>query len=94
MADVQVTSPKYSVNWQDALKGALIAVLMAVLTPLEELLRTGAKIDWTLIGGVAITAFLSYMVKQFFTDAKVQKTIPNDQVAEVKQASSVDLVVK
>jgi hypothetical protein len=94
MADVQVTSPKYSLNWQDALKGAVVAVIMAVLTPIEEFLRIGAKIDWALIGGVAVSAFIAYMVKNFFTPAAIQKSITNEEVAEIKEAKSVDLVVK
>ena len=94
MADVQVTSKQYSVNWKDILKGALVAVGMVILTPVEEALRTGGKIDWTIVGGAAVTAFVTYLVKNFFTPAAVQKTIPNDQVADIKQAGSVDLVVK
>jgi len=94
MADVQVTSPKYSVNWQDVLKGAVVAVIMAAMTTIEQAISAGVKIDWALVGSVSAGALIAYLTKNFFTPATVQKTIPNDQVADVKQASGVDLVIK
>lgn len=94
MADVKVTSAQYSLNWLDVLKGAIIAVVMVVLTPIEEALRTGGKVDWTVVGGAAASAFFAYLVKNFFTPATVQKTISNSEVADVKAANSVNLVIK
>lgn len=94
MADVQVTSPKYSINWQDVLKGAVVAVIMAVMTTIEQAISAGVKIDWKVVGGVAVGALVAYLTKNFFTPAAVQKTITNDEVADVKAAGRVDLVVK
>lgn len=94
MADVQVTSPKYSINWHDVIQGGIIAVIMAVMTTIEEAVNAGSKIDWTVVGGVAVGALVSYLAKKFFTGATVVKPVANDQVAEIKAANKVDLVVK
>ncbi len=95
MADVQVTSKQYSLNWQDVLKGAIVAVIMAVVTTVEESLRTGAKIDWAMVGSIAIGTLVSYLAKNFFTGATVQKPVTSEEVTALKAGDSkVELVAK
>ncbi len=66
-------------NWYDLAKGALVAVLFAVVTALMPILSahtlpTGD--DWKLIGTGAAAAFLSYVMKNLFSnsDGTVLKT--------------------
>lgn len=67
-----------SINWSDAIKGLVIAVLTAVLTGLLKIFETGALptlADLQTIGIIAITAGLSYILKNLLTnsDGKMMK---------------------
>lgn len=96
MADVQVTSGKLSLNWQDIFKGAIVAVIMAAMTTIEQAISAGVKIDWALVGSVSAGTLVAYLAKNFFTGATVQKAIPNAAVADTKAAiaDGADVVIK
>jgi len=60
-------------NWRDFAKGAFMAVLAAVITPILAAANTGdfgalTTLDWAEIGKTAFTVFLAYIGKQLFTD--------------------------
>ena len=58
-------------NAQDFIKGAIIAVLGAVMPVIESVISTGSfQFDWKLIGTVALSAFVAYMTKNLFTNSK------------------------
>lgn len=63
-------SPFLSLNKSDALKGAIVAVIAAVLTWLASAvnqpgfqLSDFATIDWLQVGQIAITTLLAYLAK-------------------------------
>lgn len=67
-----VTSPKFSLNWRDLLKGLGLSVGTAVLNIVLDSLNAGdLNFDWKKIGTVAITVAVAYLVKNFFTPAMV-----------------------
>jgi len=58
---------------RDFLKGLIMAVIASVITFLVNELQTGSSIDVVLlkrIGITAVIAFLSYILKNFFTNSK------------------------
>ena len=71
MAEVKTTSKTFTLDWKDAGKGLLVAVVSAVLTAIYESLEQGEiKFDWKHIGIVAATTAASYLLKNFFTPAQ------------------------
>lgn len=71
MAQVVTTSTSSStLGVTDILKGALLAVISAVLTVLENSLAQGTlTFNWQAIGIVAATTAVSYLLKNLFTPA-------------------------
>lgn len=66
------TSPLFTINWQDALKGFIVAAISAPLTIITISLDAGTfTLDWKKIGIMALTAGLSYIVKNFLTPQTV-----------------------
>ena len=64
-----------NLNWADFGKGALVAVLTAVLATLTTLLQTGTLFDKAslpVIGTAALTAFVAYLAKNLFTNSQGQ----------------------
>lgn len=58
----------FRLDWKDLIKGAVVSILSAVLTLVLDLLKAGGELDWRTIGTVAITAFISYLLKNLVTD--------------------------
>ena len=63
-----MNNPMFSVSLRDVAVGALLAVSGAVLVSLQGALSSGAEIDWNLVLKVAEGAFVSYIIKNFFSD--------------------------
>jgi len=70
------TSKQFTINWADAGKGLLMAVITSVLTVIYETVQAGTlTFDWKKIGIVATTSAVGYLIKNFFTpSATVTKT--------------------
>lgn len=69
------TSSIFSINWQDAIKGFIVAAISAPLTLIYTSLDAGTfTLDWKKIGLIAATAGLSYIVKNFLTPSTVVST--------------------
>ncbi len=69
----------FKLNLRDFLKGAIVAVITAVITFLIDALQTGASIDIELLKRVGITsaiAFLSYLLKNLFTNSEDKFATP------------------
>ena len=65
----------FALNWNDFLKGAIVAVLTAVLATLTTLLQTGVLFDkgsLPVIGTAALTAFIAYLAKNLLTNSQGQ----------------------
>ena len=62
-----------NLNLADFGKGLLLAVLTSVLTIIYTTIQTGSLlIDWKLVGTTALTAGLSYVIKNLFTNSDGQ----------------------
>lgn len=63
-------------NARDFFKGMIIAIIAAVITFLTNELQAGTTIDLKRIGITALIAFLSYLVKNLFTNSKDEILTP------------------
>jgi hypothetical protein len=64
-----------NLNLKDFGKGAIVAVLTAVLATLTTLLQTGVLFDKAslpVIGTAALSAFIAYLAKNLFTNSQGQ----------------------
>lgn len=52
----------------DWIKGAIVSVLVAILTYIQQLLTDGGHISIKMILTTSITALIGYMIKQLMTD--------------------------
>lgn len=62
-----------NLNWGDALKGLIVAVLTSVFATVTTLIQTGKLFDKTslpIIATAALTGFLGYLSKQFLTNSE------------------------
>lgn len=57
-----------SLNIRDIMHGILVSVGTAILTTLLQMISARSEIDLKEIGLVAISAFLTYLLKQFGSD--------------------------
>jgi hypothetical protein len=65
------TSSLFSLDFKDLGKGLLVAVGGAVIAAIETSIQAGSlTFNWKAIGGVALAAGLSYLVKNLFTPAQ------------------------
>ena len=71
------TSSIFAINYQDLLKGLLVAILGAVVTVVQSSLDAGnLKFNWHAIGVTALSAGLGYLIKNFLTPAQIVKSVP------------------
>lgn len=59
----------FSLGWNDAVKGLVMAVLGAVISYVYNSLGTG-PVDWNQVLQVAIASGLGYIIKNYFTDSE------------------------
>ncbi len=73
MANVRL-SKRFTLQWVDTLRGALLAALSSALTLLYELIGKD-PINWINVRNVAAVAFIGYLIKNFAVEpAKVTVT--------------------
>jgi hypothetical protein len=66
------TSPLYRLNLQDVGKGLIIAITGGFISAISVSLSAGSlTFNWKQIGMTALAAGLAYLVKNFFTPAKL-----------------------
>lgn len=89
----QTTSKQFTLNTRDILRGLLVAVLSPVFTILLTSLDKGElTFNWKVIGAVALSAALSYVLKNFLSPGTV--VIEDEKVAEaVKEGTSKVTVI-
>ena len=82
MAQQVVTSKKYSINWQDILKGLLIGTLTPVIVIIQASLESGSlAFNWHQIGMAAVAGFVAYIVKNFLTPQQIiTKAVNSDGI--------------
>jgi uncharacterized MnhB-related membrane protein len=95
MAQTTTTSSgQFSLNYKDLLKGLVLAVISAVLTALLPLLQAGDfKLNWALIGTVAATTAVSYLLKNFFQAPTVIIENPSKSVVEAVKNDEAEIKV-
>lgn len=87
------TSKQFSVNMIDIMKGLAVAVLTPVFSLMLTSLEAGSfTFDWKIIGTVAASSFLAYILKNFLTPARIVIT-DKDQVEAVKEGDAKVQVV-
>lgn len=59
----------FKLDWRDLVKGAVVSVFTTVITVVLDALNTGVSLDWKAIGTIALSAFLSYLLKNLGTDS-------------------------
>lgn len=65
------TSKQFWLNYKDLLKGLLVATITAPITVIYTSVQAGTfTLDWKAIGLLALSGFLSYIVKNFLTPAQ------------------------
>jgi hypothetical protein len=58
----------FSLDWKDALKGLLMAVLTPVFVVVQQSLNAGTLVfDWSTILVAALAGGVAYLTKNFFT---------------------------
>lgn len=81
----QTTSKQFSVNMIDIIKGLAVAVLTPVFSIMLVSLEAGSfTFDWKIIGTVAASAFLSYILKNFLSAPRITIT-DKETVQAVKE---------
>lgn len=81
----QTTSKQFSVNMIDILKGLAVAVLTPVFSIMMVSLEAGSlTFDWKIIGTVAISSAMAYILKNFLTPARIVIT-DKETVEAVKE---------
>jgi hypothetical protein len=69
-----VTSKKFTLDWRDAAKGFVMAIITAVLMAVETSLEAGEiEINYKKIGVAGSLAAVAYLLKNFFTPAEIKK---------------------
>jgi hypothetical protein len=70
---VVVTSRKYTLNWLDAGKGLVMAILTAVLMAIESSLEAGEiEINYKKVAVAGSLAAIAYLLKNFFTPSEIK----------------------
>lgn len=81
MATVRL-SKKFTLDIPDFVRGAILSALTAGLTIVQQSLEAGQlKFNWTVIGTASISAFVAYLMKNYFEPAKVITTADTNQKA-------------
>ena len=92
MANVRL-SKKFTLQVPDFVRGAILSALTAGLTIVQSSLDAGQlKFNWHLIGMASISAFVAYLMKNYFEPAKVIVTAKTNLKAE-NAAEKVNEVV-
>ena len=86
MATTLTTSSQFSINWADAGKGLIMAILTPIVFSLLSTISSGTlAVNWHNLLILALSAGLGYIAKNFFTpSAIVVKDAPQSQVDAIK----------
>lgn len=77
------------INWQDLVRGLVVAVIAAILTALLPIVQSGhlpTHAQLIGIGTVALTAAIAYVVKNLLTNSRDQLFVPEPKPADEVKA--------
>ncbi len=81
-----VTSPRYAINWKDALNGLLMSIGTAILVFLQNSIDLGEVVfDWKKIAMAGLAGAVTYLIKNYFKPATIQKPITNEEAKVLKE---------
>lgn len=93
--ETKTTSAQFNLNWGDAVKGLILAVLSAVLTMVYATLETGSMdFNWSEIGRTALITTVAYLLKNFVSPTQVVVTKVPDSVTEKVQKGTAQVQIK
>ena len=92
-------SPLFTLNWNDLLKGLIMAVATPAVFIIQQTIENGQLVfHWQQIGMAAIAGGLAYLAKNFLTPAEpvkeVTKTATGTVEKTVIKTDSLDVNVK
>jgi hypothetical protein len=88
-----ITSTFLGLDWKDFAKGALVAILSTVLPIIYDTLNAGSfSLDWKHIGGVGLSAFVAYIMKNLLTGPEVKISV-DKTTAKLFKAGKLDAKV-
>ena len=79
-------------NWQDFLKGLVVAVLTPIFPIVQQSISNGVlTFDWHLIEVAAAGGFIAYLSKNFFTDSTkaAVKTLEKQNVSIIEHPTPI-----
>ena len=85
MESKKLVSSQFDLKWRDGLRGLIMAVGTPVIYAVQELIP-GWEIDPVL--KIAISAGLTYLLKNFFEPTKIIEVNPNDAKVGIVKANS------
>jgi len=91
------TSKQFTLNARDIVKGLMMAVILPVLTIIQQSISEGKlTFDWKLIGLTAAGGFVAYIIKNFLSPAEVVMTnVKSDTIDAIKDgAADAKIVTK
>lgn len=90
-----VTSKQFSLNARDFVRGAILAIITPVLAIITNSLDKGElTFNWKLIGVTAISAFIGYLVKNYFTPTRIEVKPVSDIQAQAVKDGEAEVVVQ
>lgn len=94
MSQTTTTSSQFSLSAKDFLKGLIVAVGSPVFTILITSLNAGSlTFNWKAIGVVALSAFLTYLSKNFFSPQQIVINNPSDSAVQaVKEGAQAKVL--
>lgn len=91
------TNKQFTINYRDAARGLLIAVLTSVLGVIYGAIFQGgfANIDWNKVLEFAALSGLSYLIKNYFTPSEIViNNPPQEEIEAVKKNKSEVIITK
>lgn len=86
------TSSFFSLNWQDAFRGFLIAAITAVIATVGQSINAGnlpTLAELKIAGLAGLTAGISYIIKNLFTASEITiKNPPSETMKAVKAGTA------
>ena len=59
----------FTLNYKDFVKGAVLAIITAILVYAQQVIA-GGTFDWKLLLSTTLTAFIAYLLKNFASDSE------------------------
>jgi hypothetical protein len=89
----QTTSSQFTLNWRDAIKGLVVAVLTPIFTTMLNSINQGSlTFNWNLIWISAAGGGLGYILKNFLSPSEV--VITNSEIVKAVKEGDVEVKIQ